>query len=114
MFIYSLYQGTEAAVMPCNSRVQSDDTRIAEICRQYANGALISDVARMFGISVQRIHQIIRKLSPTPTKPRLPMTERNRVIHERFKAGETVSIIAAAFHLTEGRVYKIVNETTGQ
>ena len=64
MFIYSLYQGTEAAVMPCNSRVPSDDVRNAEIFRQYANGEPVSDIARTFGISVQRIHQIVRKLSP--------------------------------------------------
>jgi Mor family transcriptional regulator len=112
MFIYRLYQGTEAPVVPCNSRVPSDDVRNAEICRQYANGKPISDIARTFGISVQRIHQIIRKLSPTPAKPRLPMIERNRVIRERFKAGEAVSIIATIFHLTERRVYQIVNETT--
>jgi Mor family transcriptional regulator len=61
--------------------------RNAEICRQYANGESISDIARTFGISVQRIHQVIRKLSPIPAKTRLPTTERNRVIRERFKVG---------------------------
>jgi len=112
MFIYRLYQGTEVPVIPCTSRVPSDDVRNAEICCQYANGKPISDIARAFGVSVQRIHQIIRKLSPITAKPRLPMTERNRVIRERFKAGEAVSLIAATFHLTERRVYQIVNETT--
>ena len=112
MFIYRLYQGTEAPVIPCTSRVPSDDVRNVEICRQYANGEPISDIACTFGISVQRIHQIIRKLSPITAQPRLPMPERNRVIRERFKAGEAVSVIAATFHMTERRVYQIVNETT--
>jgi len=112
MFIYRLYQATEAPVMPCNSRIPSDDVRNAEICRQHANGELISDIARTYGISVQRIHQIIRKLSSITAKPRLPIAERNRVICERFKAGEAVSIIAATFHITERRVYQIVTEAT--
>jgi Mor family transcriptional regulator len=71
--------------------------RNSQILARYAAGETQADLARAFGISYQRIHQIIEA--------------RNYQIRSRYKAGESITELAEAFELSCERIQHIVRRS---
>ena len=55
-----LYTGQLAPDVPQSNKTPEKVKRNAEIKRRYAEGESVPDLAREFGISEQRVHQILR------------------------------------------------------
>jgi Mor family transcriptional regulator len=55
-----LYSNQTPPQSPVSDATPTKQERNAEIRQRHAEGELVSDLAKEFGISVQRIHQILK------------------------------------------------------
>jgi hypothetical protein len=54
-----LYQSTPLSDLPLNKKTRHEIGRNAEIKKHYTEGKSIRDLAKEYGISMQRVHQIL-------------------------------------------------------
>jgi len=59
MLLKTFYFNQPTPTLPQNNKTPKQPTRNEEICLRHANSESVADLANEYGISVQRIHQII-------------------------------------------------------
>jgi transposase-like protein len=87
------------------------DQQIAEL---YASGMRIAEIAQRCGIATRSVVPIARRMGCAPRIPRLPsdqVADRNRQIHDAFKAGAAKAEIAQQFGLKETYIRDILLKT---
>jgi DNA-binding NarL/FixJ family response regulator len=58
-FILILYAGQPEPTEPVNKKSKTETERNEDIRRRFTNGQSIGSIARHYGLSKQRVHQII-------------------------------------------------------
>jgi len=56
-----LYAGIALPSQPLSDKHKSKTERNAEICAKYKAGETLEKIAEAFGISLQRVHQIVQR-----------------------------------------------------
>lgn len=59
LVVERLYQGQPPPFLPVTEKTASKDERNQLICERYSKGEPLMSLAQHFGVSVQRVHQII-------------------------------------------------------
>lgn len=77
----------------------------------HEEGLSMAEIARRYGISRQRAHQIIKKgYINTRAEREQAMAKRlEKMLHERFVLGLTYTQIAERHDVTRGRAFQIIN-----